>query len=175
MSVSDLLWIIPGDKTNENNLVDGQLITKTKQVEIKQHIDIIEKFQKEYHLPIPSQFSIVGYAKTFCELGMVTLINMGKIDGKYGAYLFLPEQLTPSQIETLEALRKTFEQEFYSVVNLFKSSVYSSTPNSAYKLKEQCFRDLYIESILDGKENKNGIELFYQEIEKQKTNTRKIK
>jgi hypothetical protein len=167
-NVSDLLWIIPGDKTSQNNLPDGKLITKTKEENLRQHIDIMSKFQKEYNLEEPSQFSYMGFAQEFCSLGMCTLINAGKIDGKYAAILFLPEQLTPSQIETLNTLRPTFEKEFYHTIELFAVNVYTTNTNLTYKAKNNNFRDLHIESIIEGKENKNGIELLYQEIEKQK-------
>ncbi len=175
MKLSDLLWFIPGDKTIDKNLLDGQILTRTKQEDVKQHIDIMRKFQEEYNFPVPGKISIEGYAKMLCEHGVFTLLNFGKIDDKYAASIFVPEHLTNAQIETLEGLRTTFEEEFYHVVNLFKIHVYSINMNLTYKLKENCFRDLHIESILEGKENTNGIELLYQEIENQKANTRKIK
>lgn len=175
MEISDLIWIIPGDKTESYNMEDGKIITRGKTSIQKQHIDVIEKVREEFNLLNPSVHSVEGYAKAFCELGIFTLVNIGKIDDRYAACLFLPEQLTISQIETLQNLRIIFEENFHLAESKFQVGVYTTNTNLNYKLSENCFRDLYIESIINGKKNKNGIELLYQEIEKQKANTRKIK
>ncbi len=175
MEISDLIWIVPGDKTESYNLEEGKIITRGKDVIVKQHIDVLEKLREEYRLPNPSSRSIIEYAKTFCEIGIFTLVNIGKIDGRYAACLFLPEQLTSTQIETIESLRTIFEESFHNEESKFQSSVYTTNTTLTYKLNEKCFRDLYIESIIDGERNKNGIELLYQEIEKHKVNARKIK
>jgi len=170
LDLSNLIYLIPGSKTEEISLNDGEIIEKGKMEGTKQHIDVLLKLIEEKNIENLRETSIVGIAQTLAELDIITIVNIGKIDGKYAASMFLPEELTYHQIETLENLKETFENNFHHKVNFFEPCVYTTNTNLTYKLKNNCFRDLYIESIIDKIKNDNGIELLYQEIETQKEN-----
>lgn len=170
LALDNLIWIIPGDDSDKYSLKDGEIVGRGKTSVSKQHIDVLMDFIDEFKIEHKNQISVMGCAQTLAQQGMITIINIGKIDNKYAASLFLPEQATEKQIETLECLRETFEESFHSVVNFFKPHVYSTNMSLTYKLKNNCFRDLQIEAIISQKENNNGIELLYQEVEFQKEN-----
>lgn len=169
LDLGDLVWIIPGDKTEHLSLNDGSIIGRSKTIDAKQHIDVLMKLVEELKIE-QTDVSLMGIAKTFSELGIMTIVNLGKIDGKNATSLFLPEELTLNQIKTLEDLRPTFEENFNPVINFFKPHVYTTNMSLTYKLKNNCFRDLQIESIILGNKNDNGIELLYQEVLFQKEN-----
>lgn len=170
MNISDLLWVIPGNQLEEKGLIDGKLMTFTKTEKEKRHAEILGKFMDDYELKKPSSMSEVDYAEALCKEGIFVLINAGKIDGKYAAGLFLPENLTDHQIDTLEALEEIFKQSFYQDLSFFEPCVYSINTSLTYKLKNNTFRDLHIESIIEGKEIKDGQELLYKELQRQKEN-----
>lgn len=170
LDLSNLIYLIPGSKTEEISLNDGEIIESGKVEGTKQHIDVLLKLIEEYKIKNENETSIVGIAQTLAQLGIITIVNIGKIDGKYAASIFLPEELTYHQIDTVENLRETFENNFHHKVNFFEPCVYAINTSLTYKLKNNCFRDLYIESIINGRKNNSGIELLYQEIETQKEN-----
>lgn len=168
MNISDLLWFFPG----ENNDLDGEILTKTKHGDVKQHIDLLKEFFLENQFPLPKTFSVDGFALELAERNIAMLLNAGMIDGKYAGFIYLPERLSRKQIETFERLKSTFEEKFYHHPSFFGASIYSIDTNIPYKVYFIKLKDL------EGQKGivvEDGIELFYQEIERQKQNAAKHK
>lgn len=160
MRISDLVWVLPG----EGHDLDGEFITRTKHGNVKQHIDILEEFFKEFQFPMPSKFTINGFAEELSKKNMLLLVNAGRIDGKYASIIYLPESLSKKQITTIFDMRSTFEEEFHHHVALFGTQVYRINLNIPYKV----YLDLNVLYQREGIFIQDGIELFYQEMEKRK-------
>lgn len=161
MNISDLLWFFLGEGYD----LDGQIMTKTKHGEVKQHIDLLKEFFDEQQFPLPKSFSVEGFALELAKRNIALLLNAGKIDGKYAGFLYLPERLSRKQIESFEGLKSAFEKEFYHHPSFFGVSIYRIDTNIPYKV--------YFTKLKEAEEQKgrivqDGIELFYQEIERQK-------
>ncbi len=167
MHISDLVWVLPG----EGHEQDGEFITRTKHGNVKQHIDVLEEFFKEFHLEMPSRFTIDGFAEELSKRNMLLLINAGRIDGKYASVIYLPQNLSKNQITTILDMRSTFENEFHHHVAFFGVNVYSINMNISYKIYSD-LREIYQR---DGIFIQDGIELFYKEKEKRKENLPKGK
>ena len=160
MHISDLVWVLPG----EGHALDGEFITRTKHGNVKQHIDVLEEFFKEFNMQMPSKFTIDGFALELSKQNMLLLVNAGKIDGKYASVMYLPENLSKKQITTLLNIRPTFEEEFHHHVAFFGVHVYRVNMNIPYKV----YYDLNEVYQRQGIYMQDGIELFYQEIERRK-------
>ncbi len=160
MHISDLVWILPG----EGHACDGEFITRTKHGNVKQHIDVLEEFFKEFHLEMPSKFTIDGFASELSKKNMLLLVNAGRIDGKYAGVIYLPENLSKKQITTMLDMRSTFEEEFHHHLAFFGIHVYRINMNIPYKV----YSDLNEVYQREGIFIQDGIELLYQELERRK-------
>lgn len=168
MNISDLLWFFLG----KGHDLDGEIVTKTKHGDVKQHIDLLKEFFDEHAFPLPKTFSVEGFALELAKRNIALLLNAGKIDGKYACFLYLPESLSRKQIESFEKLKPTFEKYFYHHPSFFGVSIYSIDTNIPYKVYFTKLNELAQQR---GIVVRDGIELFYQEIERQKETLAKIK
>ncbi len=161
MNISDLLWFFYGKESD----LDGEIVTKTKHGDVKQHIDLLKEFFDENQMELPPNFSVEGFALELAKRNIALLLNAGKIDGKYAGFLYLPEKLSRKQIESFERLKSTFEKDFYHHPSFFGVSIYRIDTNIPYKVYFTKLKDLEEQR---GVAVQDGIELFYQEIERQK-------
>ena len=167
-----VLWIIPNGDYEDKGLVDGDPILYEYKLGSKDHKELGQDFCRRYGL---TGYSIGGnhtdWGKYFAKLGFAVFFNSGqKADGKYYGQWYLPNDLTQWQISFLENTRKLFENEYHRQATFFRVFVLpEENENYAYKLTEG-LRDLRTEEMIKGtkKEDVDGINTFYQEIERQK-------
>lgn len=162
-----LLWLIPG---GGYNLEDGTPITyDVDLIHKKTHIDYCKEFCLEQNIDCFFCNSHDDFAKLLASLGIIVFFNSGvKIGDKYICSIFLPEQMTLSQIAFLENQKELFQVKYDENYAFFKVQVFTNCIDKyPYKIRNN-FRDLKIESILKNVSVDNGQILLYQEIETQK-------
>jgi len=160
-----VLWIIPG---KYENLEDGKGIYYESGIRGGAgHQEICHDFCEKYGIDDTFCTTHTDYGKLFANLGMITVFNSSApIDGKYFLAMILPEQMTEKQIEFLEARKEFFKEKYYENKSFFDIGVYTEESFS-YKTTDG-LRDLYIESIIEGRQTDDGQELLYREVERQK-------
>lgn len=89
------------------------------------------------------------------------------IDNKYFGALYLPAQLTEKQINFLEDRKELLEEKYNHNTSFLGIRVLASTP---LDYRNNGFRDLQIESIIENCPSNDAVELLYREIASQREN-----
>lgn len=163
------LWIIPGEGLEDHGLENGKAIFYGLDLGSNlDHRDRCSDFCKRYNFDVDSLNSHEDYGKFFASLGMVTFFNSGvKVDGKYYGLLIFPEVMSDAQIAFFEERYDFFKENYNQHRSWFVAKVFSMKP-VGYRNDSPNLRNLYTESIIDGKKTDNGLELIYREINRQK-------
>ena len=167
-----VLWIIPNEKYEDRGLVDGDPILYEYKLGSKDHKELGQDFCKRYGL---TGYSVGGnhtdWGKYFAELGFAVFFNSGsRADGKYFGQWYLPNHLSKWQISFIENTRPLFENEYHRQATFFRVfALPDEDVTYNYKLTDG-LRDLRTEEMIKGirKEDVDGIETLYTEIERQK-------
>lgn len=164
-----LIWIIPNGEYENKNLEDGKGVFFSFMAGDRDHRFKCQDFCSEHHLEnYPVGGSHDDWGKYFTKLGFVVFFNSGvMIDNKYFGGMYLPADLTEKQIEFLEARKELLEEKYYHSPSFLGIRVLASYP---LDYKNNGFRDLKIESIIENNPSDDAIELLYRELEKQKEN-----
>lgn len=172
MEEKKMVWIIPGCGYEEKGLEDGVGIFYDATVGKGDHSSLCYDFLKDYKFEVGELYTHNEYAKFFVRRGMVVFFNCGLIDGKYGGAFYLPSQLTEKQIEFFASRKEIFNQNFHKS-GLFGVEVWPDR-ELMYRTCDG-FRDLKIESIIEGLHVDNEQELLYRELERQHENLKDAK
>lgn len=165
---TQMLWIIPGPGLEEKGLIDGEAIFYDFKIGERDHQALMQHFSDTYKLDTEFCSTHIDYGKFFTENGMILFINAGLISGKRAGVFFLPAQMSEKQINFLEQRRELFKEHFHENASFFEIAI---LPNGDLPYKTTSgFRDLQIESIIDGCRSNNGQELIFKEIARQKQN-----
>ncbi|MFV0249420.1 MAG: hypothetical protein ACK5HP_00035 [Bacilli bacterium] len=160
---NNLIWILFGE--NNFGYVDGEVVSFPAVTNVR-HLELLKKFCSNNEISLSKADNEIEYAKGLAELNMAVFINSGKAtEDKYFGIWLIPELLTTNQISKFEELKSLFVEKYDS--KMFKTPVITTSCIS-YKSNISGCRDLAIESIIDGTNIKNGIELLYKELEQQK-------
>lgn len=162
------IWIIPGSGLEDKNLHDGVPLYFEGSIGDRDHKEIMRLFCREYNLEAEFCTTHIDYGKYLTNLGAAVFFNSGFIGGKYAGSFYMPSCLTKKQIEFFENKKELFKEKFHDNVGLFDAG-FLPEGDLDYKTANG-FRDLKIESIIEGKPSNNGQELLYREIERQKAN-----
>lgn len=163
MDISQYLMIlIP---YNEENEVEKQPYTLGN----RDHRDFCQKIIEKYDMNHSGGESHIDYAKAFNENRYVAIFSSGaKVDGKYFASIFLPEEMSSFQIDFLMNTKECFKEKYHERINFFSTLIYTTEQlpyNSGYKN----YRSLEIEALINRDPNaKNGQILLYDELERRK-------
>lgn len=170
-----LLWIIPNDNYIEKKLEDGKPIFYQFVLGDRDHRTKTTDFCKKYGFTgYPEGGSHTDWGKYFIELGFAVFFNSAvTIDKKYFGGIYLPKQLTSKQITFFEEQKKLFYDKYHTSSSFFDAAVLPDG-NLSYR-STNGLRDLKIEAIINGKSPENGIDLFYEELELQKSKLTNIK
>lgn len=162
-----LLWLLPGGGYDLEE--QGAITYDMDLVNKKVHPERCKEFCKEHNINDSYCSTHEDYARLLTNLGIVVVYNSAvTIAGEYICSIFLPEEMTLSQITFLEDLKDLFQEKYYEDKSFFSPRVYTNFPKEySYKITNH-FRDLYIESIIANNPCKNGQQLLYQELERQK-------
>lgn len=165
--LKELLWIIPNEQLEENeidgkNFVDGEVRCFSKKIG-EAHIAFFSKLFDILHIKKPSSWNDVTCSFELAKKGFCVVVNSGRpLDGKYFATIFLPKQMTYKQILFFEENMDLFLENYHD--DLLEIAVYTDEKipyNSSY-------RNLKIEKIIEGQKCSN-IDMLYGEIERQKS------
>lgn len=162
------LWIIPGEGFEDKGLVNGEAKFYEFHIGARDHGELLKNFCDKYELDAGFCSSHTDYGKYFTCNGMILLINIGLIDGKRGAALYLPANMTEKQLDFLSKRKALFEEQFHKDISFFDIGVLPDS-DLMYKTSDG-FRDLRIESIIEGKPSEDGQELLYKEVDRQRAN-----
>jgi len=161
------LWLIIGEDLEEKGLNDGNVIWYEVKLGDDDHKEQAKKFCKAYSFDERFCVTYEGIGEYFTSLGIAVLINIGRIDGKAAlGGIYLPANLTEKQIDFFMSKKEIFKEKFHQNISYFEARV-RPEGDLAYRTIDG-FRDLRIESIIDGRKSDNGQELFYRELERQK-------
>lgn len=164
-----LIWIIPNDEYLDKNLEDGKGIFYLPTSKSKDHPFKCQEFCEEYKFfNYPAGGSHDAWGKYFTERGFIVFFNSGvTIDNKYFGALYLPSQLTEKQINFLEDRKELLEEKYNHSPSFLGIRVLPSAP---LDYRNNGFRDLRIESIIENRPSDDAVELLYREIASQKEN-----
>lgn len=167
-----LIWIIPNNEYSENNLEDGRGTFFPFMTGDRDHRSRCQEFCEEHKL---SNYPVGGshddWGKYLTERGFIVFFNSGvTIDNKYFGALYLPAQLTEKQINFLEDRRELLEEKYNHNTSFLGIRVLASTP---LDYRNNGFRDLQIESIIENCPSNDAIVLLYKEVNSQKENLKR--
>lgn len=167
-----LIWIIPNNEYSENNLEDGRGTFFPFMTGDRDHRSRCQEFCEEHKL---SNYPVGGshddWGKYLTERGFIVFFNSGvTIDNKYFGALYLPAQLTEKQINFLEDRRELLEEKYNHNTSFLGIRVLASTP---LDYRNNGFRDLQIESIIENCPSDDAIVLLYKEVNSQKENLKR--
>lgn len=167
-----LIWIIPNNEYSENNLEDGRGTFFPFMTGDRDHRSRCQGFCEEHKL---SNYPVGGshddWGKYLTERGFIVFFNSGvTIDNKYFGALYLPAQLTEKQINFLEDRRELLEEKYNHNTSFLGIRVLASTP---LDYRNNGFRDLQIESIIENCPSDDAIVLLYKEVNSQKENLKR--
>lgn len=162
-----LIWIIPNNEYSENNLEDGRGTFFPFMTGDRDHRSRCQEFCEEHKL---SNYPVGGshddWGKYLTERGFIVFFNSGvTIDNKYFGALYLPAQLTEKQINFLEDRKELLEEKYNHNTSFLGIRVLASTP---LDYRNNGFRDLQIESIIENNPSDDAVELLYRELNSQK-------
>ena len=163
MDISQYLMIlIP---YNEKDEIEKQQYT----IGDRDHRSFCQKIIEKYNMNHSGGESHIDYATTFTENRYVAIFSSGaKVDGKFFATIFLPEEMSAFQIDFLLNTKQCFNEKYHELINFFSTLVYTTETlpyNSGYKN----FRSLEIEAIINQNPNaKNCQILLYEELDRRK-------
>jgi len=160
------LWLVAGENLEEYGLEDGQVTYYDTEIGNRDHKTLCEKFAKEHGIDVSGCTTHTDFAKCFTSLGIFMLMNAGNISGKRAATLYLPAQMSEKVIEFLENKKELFNEKFHSNSGLFGVAVLPMG-DLEYRTNDG-FRNLEIESMIEGNPTKDGQELLYREVARQK-------
>lgn len=161
------LWLIPGKNLEDRGLNDGD--AKCYQVELggNDHRTCAANFCKKYGFDETFCITYENFGEYFTDYGIAVVINIGKINGKSAlGGIYLPANLTEKQIDFFMNRKELFQEKFHENFSYFEPRV-RPEGDLPYKTFDG-FRDLRIESIIEGKRTDNGQELLFRELERQK-------
>lgn len=167
------LWIIPGAGFEDKGLVNGEAKFYDFKIGARDHGELLKNFCEEYKLDAGFCSSHTDYGKFFTTNGMILLINIGLIDGKRGAALYLPANMTLEQLNFLDERKSLFTEHFHKDISFFDIGVLPEG-DLLYKTPDG-FRNLRIESIIERKPSNDGQELLFKEVQKQRATLKKNK
>lgn len=135
----------------------------------RDHRSRCQEFCEEHKL---SNYPVGGshddWGKYLTERGFIVFFNSGvTIDNKYFGALYLPAQLTEKQIIFLEDRKELLEEKYNHNTSFLGIRVLASTP---LDYRNNGFRDLRIESIIENCPSDDAVELLYREIASQREN-----
>lgn len=167
-----LIWIIPNNEYSENNLEDGRGTFFPFMTGDRDHRSRCQEFCEEHKL---SNYPVGGshddWGKYLTERGFIVFFNSGvTIDNKYFGALYLPAQLTEKQINFLEDRKELLEEKYNHNTSFLGIRVLASTP---LDYRNNGFRDLQIESIIENCPSNDAIVLLYKEVNSQKENLKR--
>lgn len=167
-----LIWIIPNNEYSENNLEDGRGVFFPFIAGDRDHRFYCQKFCEEHKL---SNYPVGGshndWGKYLTERGFIAFFNSGAtIDNKYFGALYLPAELTEKQINFLEDRKELLEEKYNHSTSFLGIRVLPLTP---LDYRNNGFRDLKIESIIENNPSDDAIELLYRELNSQKENLKR--
>lgn len=167
-----LIWIIPNNEYSENNLEDGRGTFFSFMTGDRDHRSRCQEFCEEHKL---SNYPVGGshddWGKYLTERGFIVLFNSGvTIDNKYFGALYLPAQLTEKQINFLEDRKELLEEKYNHSPSFLGIRVLPSAP---LNYRNNGFRDLRIESIIENCPSDDAIVLLYKEVNSQKENLKR--
>lgn len=167
-----LIWIIPNNEYSENNLEDGRGTFFPFMTGDRDHRSRCQEFCEEHKL---SNYPVGGshddWGKYLTERGFIVFFNSGvTIDNKYFGALYLPVQLTEKQINFLEDRKELLEEKYNHNTSFLGIRVLASTP---LDYRNNGFRDLQIESIIENCPSNDAIVLLYKEVNSQKENLKR--
>jgi hypothetical protein len=167
-----LIWIIPNNEYSENNLEDGRGTFFPFMTGDRDHRSRCQEFCEEHKL---SNYPVGGshddWGKYLTERGFIVFFNSGvTIDNKYFGALYLPAQLTEKQINFLEDRKELLEEKYNHNTSFLGIRVLASTP---LDYRNNGFRDLQIESIIENCPSDDAIVLLYKEVNSQKENLKR--
>lgn len=167
-----LIWIIPNNEYSENNLEDGRETFFPFMTGDRDHRSRCQEFCEEHKL---SNYPVGGshddWGKYLTERGFIVFFNSGvTIDNKYFGALYLPAQLTEKQINFLEDRKELLEEKYNHNTSFLGIRVLASTP---LDYRNNGFRDLQIESIIENCPSDDAIVLLYKEVNSQKENLKR--
>lgn len=167
-----LIWIIPNNEYSENNLEDGRGTFFPFMTGDRDHRSRCQEFCEEHKL---SNYPVGGshddWGKYLTERGFIVFFNSGvTIDNKYFGALYLPVQLTEKQINFLEDRKELLEEKYNHNTSFLGIRVLASTP---LDYRNNGFRDLQIESIIENCPSDDAIVLLYKEVNSQKENLKR--
>ena len=167
-----LIWIIPNNEYSKNNLEDGRGTFFPFMTGDRDHRSRCQEFCEEHKL---SNYPVGGshddWGKYLTERGFIVFFNSGvTIDNKYLGALYLPAQLTEKQINFLEDRKELLEEKYNHNTSFLGIRVLASTP---LDYRNNGFRDLQIESIIENCPSNDAIVLLYKEVNSQKENLKR--
>lgn len=167
-----LIWIIPNNEYSKNNLEDGRGTFFPFMTGDRDHRSRCQEFCEEHKL---SNYPVGGshddWGKYLTERGFIVFFNSGvTIDNKYFGALYLPAQLTEKQINFLEDRKELLEEKYNHNTSFLGIRVLASTP---LDYRNNGFRDLQIESIIENCPSNDAIVLLYKEVNSQKENLKR--
>lgn len=167
-----LIWIIPNNEYSENNLEDGRGTFFPFMTGDRDHRSRCQEFCEEHKL---SNYPVGGshddWGKYLTERGFIVFFNSGvTIDNKYFGALYLPAQLTEKQINFLEDRKELLEEKYNHNTSFLGIRVLPSAP---LDYRNNGFRDLQIESIIENCPSDDAIVLLYKEVNSQKENLKR--
>lgn len=167
-----LIWIIPNNEYSENTLEDGRGTFFPFMTGDRDHRSRCQEFCEEHKL---SNYPVGGshddWGKYLTERGFIVFFNSGvTIDNKYFGALYLPAQLTEKQINFLEDRKELLEEKYNHNTSFLGIRVLASTP---LDYRNNGFRDLQIESIIENCPSDDAIVLLYKEVNSQKENLKR--
>lgn len=167
-----LIWIIPNNEYSKNNLEDGRVTFFPFMTGDRDHRSRCQEFCEEHKL---SNYPVGGshddWGKYLTERGFIVFFNSGvTIDNKYFGALYLPAQLTEKQIIFLEDRKELLEEKYNHNTSFLGIRVLASTP---LDYRNNGFRDLRIESIIENCPSNDAIVLLYKEVNSQKENLKR--
>lgn len=167
-----LIWIIPNNEYSENNLEDGRGTFFPFMIGDRDHRSRCQEFCEEHKL---SNYPVGGshddWGKYLTERGFIVFFNSGvTIDNKYFGALYLPAQLTEKQINFLEDRKELLEEKYNHNMSFLGIRVLASTP---LNYRNNGFRDLRIESIIENCPSDDAVVLLYRELNSQKANLKR--
>lgn len=166
-----IIWIIPNGEYQDKGLEDGQCICFPHEVgDENTHLLKCNGFCEEHNL---SNYPVGGshgdWGNYFAKKGIAIVFNSGVMAG--GKYfiggIYLPSQLTEKQIKFFEDRKELFYEKYYLEPTFFGVRILS---DEIIPYRNDGFRDLVIEAKINNQPSDNGIDLFYQELERQKEN-----
>ncbi len=163
----ELLWIIPnndfeGVQIDGQEFIDGKVVSFSKKIG-EAHLEFFSKLFDKLRIEKPNSWDDITCALKLAEKGFATVVNSGRpIDGKYFATIFLPKQMSLKQIEFFEENKSLLLENYHD--HLLEIAIYIDVKppyNSSY-------RNLKIEKIIEGKKEYSNLDMFYEELQKQK-------